>query len=187
MFAELALTVTTTSTAVTAGYAWQLFHRLRTDPLTGLANRTALHAALRRAGRRHPRVAVAVGDMNGFKALNDTHGHRFGDQVLIAVADALRTTAGRGELPVRLHGDEFAVLIPAATDRAITERLDDYRRAVAAITEVNGQPVEVGMALGAMSTTARAADLSRLLASADDRMYGDKHTRTTRTPAPVAS
>ncbi|WP_269634175.1 GGDEF domain-containing protein [Saccharomonospora halophila] len=66
--------------------------------------------------------------MNGFKALNDTHGHRFGDRVLVEVATRLRRCAVGGELPVRLHGDEFAVLIPCSTTDRACRRADDYPR-----------------------------------------------------------
>ncbi|MEB3369535.1 GGDEF domain-containing protein [Saccharopolyspora mangrovi] len=163
------------------GYAWRYRQRTLTDPLTGLANRAALQMAFRRHRRTGP-VAVAVGDMNGFKAFNDTHGHRFGDQVLIEVARVLARETSRGELPVRLHGDEFAVLIPGVKDQATAEhRVRQLQDAIAQITTIDGQPVEVSMALGVMTMPAESADLSRLLGSADDRMYGDKHINRSRT------
>ena len=176
MLTHLALGATSLGAVAATGCAWRLGRQLRTDPLTGLGNRAALELAFRRRPR-HGLVAVAVGDMNGFKALNDTHGHRFGDRVLIEVAHALRRQSRRGEVPVRLHGDEFAVLLPGvASARTAEHRVRDLQNAVSAITRVNGQPVEVGMALGVMTAPVDTADLSALLASADDRMYGDKHT-----------
>ncbi|GAA2338280.1 hypothetical protein GCM10009854_13180 [Saccharopolyspora halophila] len=176
MLAQLALSVTSVSTIATAGCAWRLSRRLRTDPLTGLGNRTALELAFRRRAK-HGLVAVAVGDMNGFKALNDTHGHRFGDRVLIETAHALRRETRRGEMPVRLHGDEFAVLLTnVASARTAEHRVRELQAAIASVTCVDGQPVEVAMALGVMTAPAETADLGALLGSADDRMYGDKHT-----------
>lgn len=178
MLTYLALAVTTMST-LTAGFAaYRLRLQLRRDPLTGLGNRLALAEAFARARRRFPVVAVALGDMNGFKALNDLHGHRFGDRVLIEIAARLQATAVAGECPVRLHGDEFAVLIPCTTPDHVARRLTAYRTAVDALTEVDGQPITASMALGVMAAPSESADLSALLASADDRMYGDKHNST---------
>ena len=175
MLTEILLAVTTTTTLSTGVCSYRLRRKLRTDPLTGLGNRLALAEAFARARRRFPLVAVALGDMNGFKALNDTHGHRFGDRVLIEIAAILQRTAECGELPVRLHGDEFAVLIPCPTPDHAARRLDAYRTAVDALTEVDGQPITASMALGVMTAPSHSAELSALLASADDRMYGDKH------------
>ncbi|CAM3167482.1 GGDEF domain-containing protein [Saccharomonospora xinjiangensis] len=175
MLTYLALTVTTVSTLAAGSVAFRLRCQLRRDPLTGLGNRLALVTAFARARRRSPLVAVALGDMNGFKAINDTHGHRFGDRVLIEVAAILQRTACRRELVVRLHGDEFAVLIPCDTPDHAARRLDTYRAAVAALDEVDGQPITASMALGVITAPSESAELSALLASADDRMYGDKH------------
>ena len=175
MLTHLALGATSLGAVAATGCAWRLGRQLRTDPLTGLGNRAALELAFRRRPR-HGLVAVAVGDMNGFKALNDTHGHRFGDAVLREVAEIWRFMAFRGEVPVRLHGDEFAVLIPwADTVDQARDRARDFQMAVSTITDIVGQAVTVSMSLGVMAAQAGTTRLSALLASADDRMYGDKH------------
>ncbi|MGW3467141.1 GGDEF domain-containing protein [Saccharopolyspora sp. NPDC000995] len=189
MLAKLALGVTTATTMAAGTCAYRLFRQTRTDPLTGLGNREALEAAFNRV-RWHRRglVAVAVGDMNGFKAFNDTYGHRFGDRVLIEVGAVLGHMAFRGEVPVRLHGDEFAVLLPWVVSADDAERRTrEFQAAVATITEIDGQPVEVSMSLGVMTAPAETAQLSALLASADDRMYGDKHTTRTHTTQETVS
>ncbi|MBB5153177.1 GGDEF domain-containing protein [Saccharopolyspora phatthalungensis] len=177
MLAKVALGVTSAASVAAGTCAYRLFRQTRSDPLTGLGNRAALVAAFNRAMRRgRGLVAVAVGDMNGFKAFNDVHGHRFGDQVLIAVASALRTTATGRELPVRLHGDEFAVLLPqVSTPQQAETRIRQFQAAVSSIAEIDGQPVEVGMSLGVMTAPVHTAQLSALMVSADERMYGDKH------------
>ncbi|WP_083935746.1 GGDEF domain-containing protein [Saccharomonospora halophila] len=186
MLTHLALTLTTTTTVASGLCAYRLRGRLRTDPLTGLGNRLALVEAFERARRRTPMVAVALGDMNGFKALNDTHGHRFGDRVLVEVATRLRRCAVGGELPVRLHGDEFAVLIPCSTTDRACRRADDYRAAVDSLDVVDGQPIAASMAFGVMAAPSGTAELSALLATADDRMYGDKHITHPTPEAPCA-
>ncbi|MER7078511.1 diguanylate cyclase (GGDEF) domain-containing protein [Saccharopolyspora kobensis] len=189
MLAKVALGVTSMTSVAAGTCAYRLFRQSRTDQLTGLGNRAALVAGFNRAMKRgRGLVGVAVGDMNGFKAFNDVHGHRFGDQVLIAVAAKLRDTARRGEVPVRLHGDEFAVLLPSiSTPEQAEHRVREFQAAVSTITELDGQPVEVAMSLGVMTAPAAKAQLPALLASADDRMYADKHTSRQHTARAVVA
>lgn len=98
--------------AVTARLAVVWWRRLHTDRLTGLANRDALARAFQRASRRSLAVGVLLIDLDKFKAVNDEHGHDAGNHLLRAVARQLAFAAVPGSLPVRLHGDEFAVLLP---------------------------------------------------------------------------
>jgi len=102
--------------------AWQAMRQLAaTDPLTGLANRRALDEHLRRlltqtAGRGQT-LTVAVGDINGLKAVNDTAGHAAGDDIILRVAAAAQgaIAAIPDALAARLGGDEFALVLPAIT------------------------------------------------------------------------
>ena len=84
------------------------------DPLTGLANRTALQQhldqALARCLRRGELLAVMLIDLDGFKPINDQHGHGFGDKVLGEIAGRLRQYIRDADLPARLGGDEFVVI-----------------------------------------------------------------------------
>jgi len=86
------------------------------DPLTGLANRRQFEEALSVAAASPPpggaSHAVILVDLNGFKYVNDTHGHGIGDEVLLIVAQRLLRAVRQGELVARLGGDEFAVLAP---------------------------------------------------------------------------
>ncbi|MFF0658656.1 GGDEF domain-containing protein [Micromonospora tulbaghiae] len=88
------------------------------DPLTGLANRAGLAAGWEQLAALRPWVVVV--DLDGFKPVNDTHGHAAGDHVLTAVAHRLRTVHG---VAARLGGDEFAALLlntdPAAAARQL--------------------------------------------------------------------
>jgi diguanylate cyclase (GGDEF)-like protein len=110
-----------------------LRHRAYHDPLTGLPNRALLLDSLERwleAGRP---VALLYVDLDGFKPVNDTHGHEAGDRVLSAVAGRLAACAGDGRLVARMGGDEFALLVPPESADAVAEQV------IAAV----GEPVQV--------------------------------------------
>jgi diguanylate cyclase (GGDEF)-like protein len=103
------------------------------DGLTGLANRALLqqrleHAA-ERARRTHADAAVLFADLDGFKQVNDTHGHAVGDALLVAVAHRLRALLRPGDTLARVSGDEFVILcedLAAATDvEALAQRVDE--------------------------------------------------------------
>lgn len=173
--------------AVTARLAVLWWRRLHTDRLTGLPNRDALTRAFARATRRGFAVGLLLIDLDKFKAVNDTYGHEAGNQLLRAVARQLGYACafvGTGALPVRLHGDEFAVLLPdlppgqggleaaqrcgsqvaAAIGCAVVERPEHTLRASAS----------VGTAVAATWS----ADLPLLMRVADQRMYAAKKTET---------
>ncbi len=103
-------------------------HRLAfVDELTSLPGRRALDAALARAGRRY---AVAMVDIDHFKAFNDTHGHDVGDQVLRLVASRLATVGGGGRA-YRYGGEEFTILFPGRDGDHAVPHLEAVREAVA--------------------------------------------------------
>jgi diguanylate cyclase (GGDEF)-like protein len=98
---------------------------VRSDDLTGLANRRGLYRYLDETSR-YPmagkRMALLLIDIDQFKVLNDTSGHLVGDSVLRAVADEIRAIAGPLELPCRLGGDEFALILRVADEGDLANR-----------------------------------------------------------------
>lgn len=108
----------------------QLRHEATTDAVTGLLNRTGLE---RRFGRlrtfgRDDRIAVMVADLDGFKVINDEHGHRAGDEMLRRFATAWRDGARAGDLVARFGGDEFVFVFLAADERAAAATAKRLRR-----------------------------------------------------------
>ena len=90
--------------------ARQREHEARHDPLTGLANRVRFADRLAErfdGGGSDDQIVIALMDLDGFKEINDTLGHQSGDQVLVEVADRLRSAVDDSTLVVRLGGDEF--------------------------------------------------------------------------------
>jgi diguanylate cyclase (GGDEF)-like protein len=150
------------------------------DSLTDLPNRAQamrqIHAALSRAQRSGDLVAMLFIDLDGFKAVNDTHGHRAGDQVLREVAHRLRRELRAGDTAARLGGDEFVVLLdPVDSAPAAVEA---GRRIIAAVSRPIriGERTEaaVGASIGVAFNDDRGTDADALLHEADTAAYRAK-------------
>jgi diguanylate cyclase (GGDEF)-like protein len=152
-----------------------LLEEVRTDPLTGLANRgrmqVDLPARVARASEEHP-VSLLLFDLNGFKHYNDTFGHPAGDELLVRLGAALRDAVGEDGIAYRIGGDEFCVLLTCPQERfeAVT------REATKALT-ADGPGFEVSSAWGAVEVPAEESEPSAALQLADVRMYAQKESR----------
>ena len=122
----------------------------RTDGLTGVANRVDFFEQLAAATSRHlEETAVLYLDLDGFKQVNDSHGHMHGDRALCAVADVLADALDPGHLLARLGGDEFAVLCRGINRRADVEAAADRLvAAVRSLGDVDGVPLTLGLSIG---------------------------------------
>lgn len=144
------------------------------DPLTGLAERQLLamklETAFARQRRRGGTVAVVVGDLDGFKQVNDTLGHNAGDHLLVTVAERLRAQTRDEDLVVRMGGDEFAVVVEDADQDEVVALVQRLSEAVARPATVGGATLVPRMSLGAaiLQDPARAEEL---LTAADLAMY----------------
>ncbi|GAA2645551.1 hypothetical protein Adu01nite_54850 [Paractinoplanes durhamensis] len=152
----------------------ELRHQATHDVLTGLANRFLLQQKVLTADPGLP-ISVLVIDLDGFKQVNDVHGHHAGDQVLIAVADRLRELVGDSGTVARLGGDEFAVVLAKAEQERATGLAAMISRVVAEPIAVTGAVVSVGASVGIATGTPAEAD--RMLREADDAMYRSKQSR----------
>ena len=164
----------------------QLQAQSNTDFLTGLPNRRAFFASaegvMAQARRLGFGVAVVVLDIDHFKHLNDRRGHAFGDEALVAVANAVRSALRLGDLAARFGGEEFVVLLSHA-DQVQGMHLAERLREVIAATPVDPQadiPVRVTASLGMADSATHGLVLERLLSQADAAMYSAKQAGRNR-------
>jgi diguanylate cyclase (GGDEF)-like protein len=165
-------------------YQTELDQLASTDPLTGLANRRAFHDQLELAlGRAEP-VTLLLFDLDGFKIINDRHGHAAGDAVLNGIASHLIETFPAARCRARLGGDEFAVLLHDGAG-ACRAKYGQHAAAMSVSIEWDGVVLSVGASCGIAHAPADAQRSDALLACADLRLYRDKQTR--RMPSTTSS
>lgn len=154
-------------------------HRAEHDALTQLKNRAAGQATLERfladAQARGTSVCVACVDLDGFKQINDTHGHASGDEVLVACADRMRTAVRRSsDLVARLGGDEFLIALrdvgpaDAVLIQVMRGLLDGLSLPIRLST---GEEVRVGVSIGVACLPTHGTDPQGLVRAADEALY----------------
>lgn len=168
-----------------------------TDALTGLPNRRSLLDTLRRLlahGEREGRsVLVGFIDMDGFKKINDTHGHDIGDEFLSAMAGRLSASLRASDVLARFGGDEFVVVgagpahdeSPRTAARALADRLGE-----GSIGELRLNQTMLdygGASVGVVAVDPRTTSAEEALRLADDAMYAVKRSRRAATAAREAS
>jgi diguanylate cyclase (GGDEF)-like protein len=155
--------------------------RSRTDELTSLHNRRhmweLLASELERARREGASMGILLADVDHFKSINDTFGHRTGDAVLVEVAGSLSAAARRYDSIARWGGEEFCVLAPGISEPADLHRLAErLREAVAADPFVPRPDVELraSISIGAVAADTSTCTIEALLDSADQALYAAK-------------
>ena len=149
------------------------------DPLTGLANRSAFMTALRAAEYEAEQYSIIYLDLDKFKPVNDTYGHDVGDDILIQVAQRLRKHLPKSAVATRMGGDEYCALL-LGTSKPEAEKL--ARKIQTAIarpyhTQTTGDPIHISASLGIATYPQDALKARDLLKIADRSMYGVKHAR----------
>ena len=150
------------------------------DHLTGLANRALLvdrfQQAIERSKRSRKPFATVMVDLDDFKAINDTHGHAAGDQVLVEIGKRLSDTVRASDTASRLGGDEFVLIIESIEDHK--ELVHIGQKLISALSASvqldSGAVVDVGSSLGFAVYPTDGNTMDRMLEVADQAMYACK-------------
>lgn len=149
-----------------------------TDALTGVLNRRGLQGAvvsMLQRTRPEALVGVYLIDLDGFKPVNDRHGHHAGDSVLIEIAARLVTQVRQADLVARIGGDEFVVVVGELRDEAAAVRIGDkLLQSVQAPVSLEGGACSVGATIGFALSPTDGTDIGHLLAQADQALYAGK-------------
>ena len=151
------------------------------DPLTGLGNRRSFDARLAdevsRAGRYHTPMSLAMIDLDGFKDINDRHGHMAGDVVLRRFGMLLGQVMRASDVTTRYGGDEFAVILPDTSKTAAWLASEKLRVALVGLTVElpDGQEVGITASVGVASYGDYNGTANELLEAADAALYQAKH------------
>ena len=155
-------------------YELDLAQLAHSDPLTNLMNRQAIAMAFDECLQPGMRGALFFIDLDGFKALNDRHGHKFGDSLLMHVAHTLVCHAGELAQIARLGGDEFVILLPLSETESLAmlaqSLLDVYRQGFV----LEGCDVEIGLSIG-IDIFSSGDSFTESCDRADAAMYRVKH------------
>ena len=159
--------------------AEQLIYLAERDSLTGLFNRhrfqTELERVFTESERRQSQGALLFFDLDEFKYINDTFGHRAGDTMLIRVAGAISALVRRNEVVARLGGDEFAVLMPDANETQATQLAERIIRTVSQLPfRFEQQNLRLTTSLGIALYPQHGSATEELVARADAAMYQAK-------------
>ncbi len=168
----------------------QVEHRASHDALTGLANRATFEGRVASSGAYFDRYArpfsILILDVDHFKKFNDTHGHEVGDKVLKHVADLLRAGVRDVDLPARLGGEEFVVLMPETGLKQATDAAERIRRSIEARPLISaGRPLRITASFGVSTCpecTATPGDVLRLADEALYRAKGGGRNRVAQAP-----
>jgi diguanylate cyclase (GGDEF)-like protein len=169
----------------------QLLAQSRIDTKTGLLNASTWEreaaVEITRAVRTGSPLALALVDIDHFKAVNDTYGHLVGDKALRAVTDALQSQLRVYDLAGRFGGEEFAVLLPHAREVDALNIAERLRRHIAAMSIPVGDDAESGpfvtltISVGVAALDGASRELTDMLAAADTALYHAKETGRNKT------
>jgi diguanylate cyclase (GGDEF)-like protein len=152
-----------------------LQHLATHDPLTDLPNRFLMVDRMSQLLARGRRSGTAFGvvfmDIDRFKDVNDAHGHEFGDLLLRAVADRLRTSVRQSDTVARVGGDEFVVIVDSMRAGEAETVASNIQRALAASFALQRHRMDVAVSIGISLYPDNGTDADTLLRAADYAMY----------------
>ncbi|MBN1596305.1 sensor domain-containing diguanylate cyclase [candidate division FCPU426 bacterium] len=137
---------------------------------------------IKRADRYHNKITLLMSDIDHFKNINDTYGHTKGDEVLIAVAKAIRDNFRDVDVPARYGGEEFAVIMPEISKEEAMIPAERLRKAIEKISFVlNGEQVTVTISIGLAEYSKDAKSPLQLIEAADAALYRSKENGRNQT------
>ena len=141
------------------------------DSMTGLKNRAYMEKCFERLRYNiDANYSIIIGDANGLKFVNDTYGHKEGDNLIIAIADILKEASSEDDILFRLGGDEFLILIE---NKAYSYALNLINKIKCICREISHLDFDVSIALGSANNNS-ASSLQNVMKMADEEMYKDK-------------
>ena len=163
------------------------------DTLTGLGNRVLFEENLRmsveRAKRSNENLGVLYIDLDGFKDINDTHGHAGGDAILKSVSERIVDQTRESDVVARIGGDEFAaVLVRVDKPESVHTIAQSVENAISSTPYIiDGEEVSMSASVGASIFPSDTSDIEDLVKMADMRMYGSKKAKKARLAQPESN
>jgi diguanylate cyclase (GGDEF)-like protein len=139
-----------------------------------------------RARREGSALTLVMIDVDGFKEINDLHGHGVGDEVLARIGDHLKASCRGSDLPCRYGGDEFVVVMPGAAAEVVAERVGRWLAQVSALPFRGRHDFRVTFSAGVASFPAHGLAPDALLRAADEAVYAAKEHGRNRVSVAVS-
>jgi diguanylate cyclase (GGDEF)-like protein len=147
------------------------------DDMTGLANRSKFTKAFEHLSNKGKRLMAMLIDIDHFKAVNDNYGHAAGDEVILSVADRLKSCVRESDVVARLGGDEFAVLLELPSNAGSEQTRDIAEKILERMRDrflYKGAVIDFSVSIGACDVEAGQVDLETVLSRADYALYKAK-------------
>ncbi|MFW5790895.1 MAG: PAS domain S-box protein, partial [Bacillota bacterium] len=156
-----------------AYYQEQLKYKSFHDSLTNLYNRRFFEEEMERLDtERQLPISFIMADLNGLKIINDSYGHKKGDQILIKTAEIFQDVLREEDILARQGGDEFAILLPKTNSKQVNKIIKRIKNKIKSENEDRDIPVSI--ALGSATKESSDKNIAEVLREADDRMYQNK-------------
>ena len=153
----------------------KLKYNMNHDALTGLYNRRFLETRIRQiSAEQKSKFVICMIDIDFFKKINDTYGHKAGDMVLVNVSSCLSQTAGNDNMAVRWGGEEFIIYFPNMEQSEAYEIMEKLRKQIESmVTETDGQEIHVTITAG-IAAGVPSSNYEKVIKRADEKLYTGK-------------